>query len=144
VLAKDRDHVADLLKSAPQDMCTACMNPALQARCEKGVCTGKIIQEGTSCDYNLLQPFVTDHCGSNRPAHRLRRGLAHPRLGPAHQLRRHRALIGIAVTSLRWRSGRSLDWLRPLPYLRDDLGAYFFLFLRMMRASTIFRPLPSS
>ena len=64
VQAKDKDKVADLLAQAPKDMCTACMNPPLQARCEKSVCTGKIIQEGATCDWSGLQPFVTDHCGS--------------------------------------------------------------------------------
>ena len=63
VLAKDRSTVADLLAKAPQDLCTACMNPALQARCDKGICIGKIIQESSGCDYTTLQPFETDHCG---------------------------------------------------------------------------------
>jgi hypothetical protein len=64
VLATDRAKVTDLLQAAPKDVCTDCMNPPVQARCEKGVCAGKLVQEGSSCDWSGLQPFVADHCGA--------------------------------------------------------------------------------
>ena len=67
VAAKDRTAVADLLARASKDTCTSCLNPALQARCQAGYCTGKYLQEGSSdagtCDFSSLQTFMTDHCG---------------------------------------------------------------------------------
>lgn len=61
VAAKDKDAVKGLLDSAPDDMCTNCIPPAIQVSCgASGFCVaGKI--ECTSSTF--LQEGMADHCG---------------------------------------------------------------------------------
>ncbi len=66
VSSTDKAQVAGLLGSAPKDMCTGCIPPAIQVSCgASGFCTGVKVD----CASSLFNDGMTDHCGSlNLPA----------------------------------------------------------------------------
>lgn len=61
VAAKDKDAVKALLDSAPDDMCTNCIPPAIQVSCgTSGFCVaGKVSCTSSS----FFQEGMADHCG---------------------------------------------------------------------------------
>jgi hypothetical protein len=65
VSAADRAEAAELLASAPDDMCTACMVPPVQVDCVGGQCVAvEIIQDGSGTGVDWPAELTHDHCGA--------------------------------------------------------------------------------
>jgi hypothetical protein len=65
VSAADRDQAAELLASAPDDMCTACMVPPVQVDCVGGRCVAvEIESDGSGTGVDWPTEFTQDHCGA--------------------------------------------------------------------------------
>lgn len=64
VALADKDKVAALLASAPDDMCLACISPAVQVKCVSGKCSGVELIPGQGANMEDGEAARKDHCGA--------------------------------------------------------------------------------
>jgi hypothetical protein len=62
VPSKDKDTVAQLLASAPKDMCVGCVAPSVQLECASGACKAYEMVTGQGADPNYSEGRQ-NHCG---------------------------------------------------------------------------------